>query len=524
MKKRNQKRTQKRNQKRTQKRNPKRTQKRNPKRTQKRNQKRTQKRKYFKKKIKRIQVGGIEWDDRMLDGLKQKNLIFERLLGEGSSGHVIEVKDNNDGKFYAIKIQEKCNVDYFELDIISKISGCNVGVVTEYWGFDEWLYAKMPFFGRGELFLMIEKGIHPFDGRKMNDFSRRMIIHILNQVKCIHSNGVAHRDLKLENIVVGDDNIPHLIDFGDAEEFQCSLGLWKIKGTAQYIAPEVINKWTKTDELSSSYDVIKADIYSLGIILYVVATVTYPRWTEWRGFGGIDTRPKRLNVYFNLYSNPKKNSPSDLIKLEKTLTEYYNREIANLIMLALSFDPDKRPSVNDLILSFKGTDTHTRQKRRPCSPPDASGSASGSASASGLNSPSSLLQQFKRPNTSKTDSQHAAAAAKAYTQGLFQVIPSVPDAQQSVQWPPPDAAPQNSFQHLPKAAVTDLISPRPLSPWDMAAAQYQPNLSATCSPPKASPSKMFVWASPGSSPRPSPGSSPRPSPGSSSKAAKSSPF
>ncbi|MCB9628271.1 MAG: protein kinase [Sandaracinaceae bacterium] len=95
-----------------------------------------------------------------------------------------------------------------------------------------------------------------------------------------HQMGVVHRDLKPENILLvpRKDSFPHvkLLDFGIAKIMDAPslTGSQQIFGTPGYIAPEYI----KGNELDG-----RADLYSLGVILYEVATLALPFDYEYPG-------------------------------------------------------------------------------------------------------------------------------------------------------------------------------------------------------------------------------------------------
>ena len=70
---------------------------------------------------------------------------------------------------------------------------------------------------------------------------------------------VIHRDIKPENILVSDDGIFKLGDFGTARELDRTLGTYTMRGTGRYMAPEVAKRERYNKQV---------DIYSLGIVLY----------------------------------------------------------------------------------------------------------------------------------------------------------------------------------------------------------------------------------------------------------------
>lgn len=74
----------------------------------------------------------------------------------------------------------------------------------------------------------------------------------------MHDMGVAHRDLKTENVIMGKNGVVKLIDFGFAT---CAPRTETHCGTPNYMAPELFEK-------KSIYSPIKVDIWALGVLLY----------------------------------------------------------------------------------------------------------------------------------------------------------------------------------------------------------------------------------------------------------------
>jgi len=99
----------------------------------------------------------------------------------------------------------------------------------------------------------------------------KIFVQICRGIEHAHEQGIIHRDLKSENILVKEDGTPLIIDFGLAKSelmntVQTATGL--IVGTPQFMAPELLFGKAKASNFT--------DLYSLGIILYEMFTRTTP--------------------------------------------------------------------------------------------------------------------------------------------------------------------------------------------------------------------------------------------------------
>ncbi len=116
----------------------------------------------------------------------------------------------------------------------------------------------MEYCKHGDLFDLIKRS-----GQLSESLAKYLFTQILNGVEYLHSKeGIAHLDLKLENILIGDNLQLKLCDFGFYEELKTRV--CKNRGTHGYRAPETYF------ESNEGYDGAKADIFSLGVILFIL--------------------------------------------------------------------------------------------------------------------------------------------------------------------------------------------------------------------------------------------------------------
>lgn len=102
------------------------------------------------------------------------------------------------------------------------------------------------------------------------------MVKILSAVSYLHKNSIIHRDLKPENILLvssADDTEIKLTDFGLAKKADHD-GLKTFCGTPQYFAPEVLRR-KGTINGEGRYGTA-ADMWSLGVVLYILLTGTFP--------------------------------------------------------------------------------------------------------------------------------------------------------------------------------------------------------------------------------------------------------
>jgi serine/threonine protein kinase len=104
----------------------------------------------------------------------------------------------------------------------------------------------------------------PFQGKKLYGLCKG----ILNGLEYIHSQRFAHLDLKPANILIDRHGRPRLADFGVARLFRARNISEQRAGTLVFMAPEILS--------GRGYDPFKADMWSLGVTFYFLATGTLP--------------------------------------------------------------------------------------------------------------------------------------------------------------------------------------------------------------------------------------------------------
>ncbi|KAL5747219.1 hypothetical protein ACOSP7_024219 [Xanthoceras sorbifolium] len=95
----------------------------------------------------------------------------------------------------------------------------------------------------------------------------KLAIHIARGMQYLHSQGILHRDLKSENLLLGEDMCVKVADFGiSCLESQCGSAKG-FTGTYRWMAPEMIKEKHHTK---------KVDVYSFGIVLWELLTALTP--------------------------------------------------------------------------------------------------------------------------------------------------------------------------------------------------------------------------------------------------------
>jgi serine/threonine protein kinase len=152
---------------------------------------------------------------------------------------------------------------------------------------------------------------------------RYFMSQLLEGVSYMHRKGIVHRDLKPENILVGDDLDLYIADFGYAT-YKNINNLKEYCGTKVYMAPEIAEE--------KPYDGRKADIFSLGVILFVIVLCKFPF-----------SMAKKGEYYYQLIMDGKFEEYWNLTK-DFDISD----DFKDLTMQMLSYNPDDRPTIEEI--------------------------------------------------------------------------------------------------------------------------------------------------------------------------------
>ncbi|KAF5935483.1 hypothetical protein HYC85_026612 [Camellia sinensis] len=213
-------------------------------------------------------------DSTQTSNFKDRYVLGER-LGWGQFGIIRACSDKLTGDVLACKsiakdrlvtMDDVRNVK-LEIEIMSKLSGHpNVVDLKAVYEDEDYVHLVMELCAGGELFHQLEK-----HGRFSEYEAQVLFRHLIRVVTYCHEKGIVHRDLKPENILLATKSFSSpikLADFGLATYIRPGKNLHGTVGSPFYIAPEV---------LTGGYNQA-ADVWSAGVILYIILSGLPPFW------------------------------------------------------------------------------------------------------------------------------------------------------------------------------------------------------------------------------------------------------
>jgi eukaryotic-like serine/threonine-protein kinase len=216
--------------------------------------------------------------------LGNKYLLLER-LGDGSHGWVWRAERLADGEIVAVKIPNELSRDDRSLAEGRELLGID-GHPNLIRIFDmgrvpperEWYAIEMEYFPSESLAQKLEQRSHHFGLTFERLFGvYRQVLEAVEYLASLHPP-VSHGDLKPHNILVGQGDLVKLTDFGSsALPEEIYLRTRENGGTVLYAAPEFSDCTSRKGDFD---DLLRGDIYSLGVLLYQLTTGRLPHDTQ----------------------------------------------------------------------------------------------------------------------------------------------------------------------------------------------------------------------------------------------------
>ncbi|KAI8969144.1 kinase-like domain-containing protein [Mycotypha africana] len=254
-----------------------------------------------------------------------------KYIGKGAGGSVRLIRRASDQKTFAVKQFRKRLPTESEKDYVKKVTAefC-IGSTLHHPNIIETLdiiqegsvFYEIMEYAPNDLFNVVMSGM----------MSREEIAccwrQLLNGVQYLQSMGIAHRDLKLDNLVLDHHGILKIIDFGCSTvykyPFEDTINFTKgIYGSDPYIAPE---QYTQT-----TYDPRLADIWSCAVVFICMTIRRFP----WR-------IPRLTDSSFRAFATNQNQQQFRLLKL-------LPREARPVMARILVIDPNRRPDISNIL-------------------------------------------------------------------------------------------------------------------------------------------------------------------------------
>ena len=254
---------------------------------------------------------------------------IDGVVGEGSMGKIYLAKYNPTGMTYALKIIKyddsysvRNGIHIYPELIHENLMRC-YGSFTQIYEGDKCIVIVMEFIEGNDLHDIANE----CDNKYLYKIVPIVIEGVAKGLKYIHDKGYIHRDIKLENIILTPEGEIKIIDY-DFVIKRGHPGLSSRCGTPFYVSPDILKDSVTTDH--------RTDIWSLGVVVYILLTGDYPFDAEDRNelFHRILYKPINMkyipNEYTTFITGTLTKNPDKRITLDQILNKLEELELEEL--------------------------------------------------------------------------------------------------------------------------------------------------------------------------------------------------
>ena len=255
-----------------------------------------------------------------------------RKIGQGAFGKVNIGLHILTGRVVAIKSfkKENCNNEKInkiinERNLMKELDNKNIIRILDYFEDKDYIFIIMEYINGGNLYSLIKKR------RKLQEKMAKFIFkQMISALKYIHSHNIAHRDIKLDNILLDLYNGIKICDFGIGKKLNSpDQLLTSFSGTPLYMAPEII-----LSEKNNGYKGFPVDVWSSGIALYIMLS---------------GQLPFKNNKNNKNKKNKNKELEYSIVNKEPKEIENISDKAKDLIKGLLCKDPSKRLTCDEIL-------------------------------------------------------------------------------------------------------------------------------------------------------------------------------